>query len=256
MIVHLFPDKQEQQSRLIGISVVFTLGCASAFCLSVLSRLMFIPYPADESSRECSGALLTLAHWRWIFRFSACISAVGASVGWLLLPKAIRAKQAGSISRNTAAWKVIKRLDVVGVVLVMGALLLFSLALTSKSFSAQPDHERQVIVHPLPGATVHGWSSPHFIVPIILAALLFPSFCYWEARQDVRYAMLPVAIMKERKFLVVCFTGCVTPLSRLRAEVLIRFRQSLRGDVVLHDSYAFTKYCSRSSADRRQLILR
>jgi hypothetical protein len=58
-------------------------------------------------------------------------------VGWLLLPKAFRATQAGSTSRRTAAWKVIKRLDVVGVVLVMGALSLFNLALTGRSRSMQ-----------------------------------------------------------------------------------------------------------------------
>jgi hypothetical protein len=42
---------------------------------------------------------------------------------------------------------------------------------------------------------------------MVLAGLLFPSFCYWETRQDVRHAMLPVAIMKEPKFLAVCSVG-------------------------------------------------
>lgn len=37
---------------------------------------------------------------------------------------------------------------------------------------------------------------------MVFAASLFPSFCCWEARQDPRHAMLPLAIMKELKFLV------------------------------------------------------
>lgn len=69
-------------------------------------------------------------------------------------------------------------------------------------------HHQIPISYPFPsGATVYGWDSPRLIVPIVLAALLFPSFCWWEASQDERYAMLPVAIMKEPKFLVVCYAG-------------------------------------------------
>jgi hypothetical protein len=33
MIVKLFPDQQEQQTRLIGISVILALGAASGFFL-------------------------------------------------------------------------------------------------------------------------------------------------------------------------------------------------------------------------------
>jgi hypothetical protein len=54
-----------------------------------------------------------------------------------------------------------------------------------------------------------------FIIPIIFAAVLVPLFCWWEARQDPRYATLPVAIMKEPKFLVLCFTGCVVEFSHI-----------------------------------------
>ncbi|KAI5454811.1 hypothetical protein NCC49_003693 [Naganishia albida] len=171
MIVKLYPNRQEQQTRLIGISVILALGAASGFFL---------------------GALLSLAHWRWIFRFLACTSFAGATAGWLLLPKAPNLQHSTSTSRLTVIGNLLRRLDLFGVVLVMSALLLFNLALTS--------------------ATVYGWDSPRLIVPIVLAAFLFPSFCWWEASQDERYAMLPVAIMKEPKFLVVCYAGVCTEM--------------------------------------------
>lgn len=91
----------------------------------------------------------------------------------------------------------------------MGALLLLNLALISKSPSACTVRQTNLIELLLvpQDATVDGYQNARFIVPFVLGLLLFPSFCCWEANQEERYAMLPVAIMKEPKFLVVCYTG-------------------------------------------------
>ncbi|KAJ9099734.1 hypothetical protein QFC20_005612 [Naganishia adeliensis] len=143
MVVHMFPNKEEQRTRLIGCSVIWSFGTISGFIIAML--------------------------------------------GWLLMPRAVRARSPATSPGWKSAVEMLKRFDLVGVVLIMAALLLFSLALTS--------------------ATVYGWGSAKFIAPFTISLVLLPLFCRWEAMQDVRYAMVPVAIMKQPKFLVVCYTG-------------------------------------------------
>lgn len=148
----------------------------------------------------------------------ACVSAI---LGWLLMPRAVRARSPATSPGWKSAVEMLKRFDLVGVVLIMAALLLFSLALTSKfpSSFANDSHLKFSIL--FLGATVYGWGSAKFIAPFTISLVLLPLFCRWEAMQDVRYAMVPVAIMKQPKFLVVCYTGYVysppmLPWSRTR----------------------------------------
>ena len=39
----------------------------------------------------------------------------------------------------------------------------------------------------------YGWSSASFIVPLVLAALSFPGFFFWEAKISEDHAILPPA---------------------------------------------------------------
>lgn len=103
-----------------------------------------------------------------------------------------------------------KKFDLIGIGLLMSALLLFNLGLTSKhaiphSVADLPLLTRSCITSI--GTSIYGWKDAHFLAPFLISILLLPTFCIWELKRDVRYAMLPVAIMKQPKFLVVCFTG-------------------------------------------------
>lgn len=75
-----------------------------------------------------------MAGWRWIFRFLACITLACAVTGWLLFPSTSNralSPTAGSF-RHGKRLEFLRRLDFVGVVLIMACLLLFNLALTGK----------------------------------------------------------------------------------------------------------------------------
>lgn len=61
-----------------------------------------------------------------------------------------------------------QRLDLVGVVILAGVLICFNFALTQ--------------------APISGWSSPSFIVPFVLAFVLFPSFFFWGRSCLLMYA--------------------------------------------------------------------
>lgn len=78
------------------------------------------------------GGVLTLAHWRWIFRFLACMACASAAFGWILMPRAVRPRSNIQLPPRSIV-ELVKRFDLLGVVLIMAALLLFNLGLTSKS---------------------------------------------------------------------------------------------------------------------------
>jgi MFS family permease len=92
---------------------------------------------------------LSLAHWRWIFRFLACMACVSAVLGWLLMPRAVRARSPTTSRGCKSTLEMLKQFDFVGVILIMAALLLFSLALTSKFPSSLRNDLPSHIPHPL-----------------------------------------------------------------------------------------------------------
>lgn len=74
--------------------------------------------------------MLVLASWRWIFRFIAIITFTCGASSWLLLPlqRAIEAEP-----HIATPWtEKVRRLDLVGVGLIIASLLLLNLGLTSE----------------------------------------------------------------------------------------------------------------------------
>lgn len=74
---------------------------------------------------------------------------------------------------NTPTWR---RLDILGVILMMDALICFILALTE--------------------GPVEGWGSAAFIAPFILSFFLVIGFFTWEARIPPKTAVLPSSVWK------------------------------------------------------------
>ncbi len=85
----------------------------------------------QEHSR---GGLFELASWRWLFRFLAIVALLSAGLGFLMMPKAKTPKKESEFSK-------LERLDIVGVGLLTGCLLLFILGLTSQCFRLTVDQE-------------------------------------------------------------------------------------------------------------------
>jgi hypothetical protein len=77
------------------------------------------------------GGLFELASWKWLFRFMAILAFASAGVGALLLPWKMGKHVADS------QFSKMQRLDLVGVFLMTGSLLLFILGLTS-TYRAYP----------------------------------------------------------------------------------------------------------------------
>lgn len=74
---------------------------------------------------------------------------------------------------STPTWR---RLDILGVVLMMGALVCLVFALTE--------------------GPIEGWDSAGFIAPFILAFFLAVGFFIWEAKIPPRSAVLPSSVWK------------------------------------------------------------
>lgn len=95
-----------------------------------------------------------LANYRWFFRLMAIICITFTIATLLILPyTGSTYKQEGE---KTPRWK---RMDIIGVVVLMGALICFILALTQ--------------------GPIDGWGSASFIAPFVLAFPLGVGFFYW-----------------------------------------------------------------------------
>ncbi|KAK6909670.1 hypothetical protein I203_103691 [Kwoniella mangroviensis CBS 8507] len=110
--------------------------------------------------------------WRWHFRIIAALILPAALLAWYLIPNA-----AGSASSVHSKWK---RMDLVGVLLILAATLLLILGLTL-------------------GAS-HGFDRPAFYVPTVIACLLYPVFIFWERRRPAAYALIPSHTWKYQNF--------------------------------------------------------
>ncbi|BEJ16611.1 hypothetical protein CspHIS471_0600120 [Cutaneotrichosporon sp. HIS471] len=118
--------------------------------------------------------------WRWFFRITALLAIPVGIASLLLIPK--RASQEKEEHR-------LRRLDMPGVLVMLTAVLCLILALTL-------------------GAT-YGWKTPGFIAPLIISAIAFPSFFWWETRLDDTHAILPPSLWKVPNFAVFLAFGLV-----------------------------------------------
>ncbi|WOO83271.1 Drug resistance protein [Vanrija pseudolonga] len=144
MIIQMYPEPEEQAKKL-GL-----FGMSGAL--------------ANTIALVLAGAFVT-ASWRWYFRFIA-ILVIPFSVGaWFLMP---RTKAVAEDIKGSEKWK---RMDLVGVFIMIAMLVCFILAFTQ--------------------APLEGWNKPIFIAPIVISAVLLPVFLIWEHRMPHGYSLLP-----------------------------------------------------------------
>ncbi|KAL1410691.1 hypothetical protein Q8F55_001633 [Vanrija albida] len=144
MIVQMYPDPAEQ-GRKLGV-----FGTAGPL--------------ANTLALVLAGGLV-MASWRWYFRFIAILVIPFSALAWVLMPRT--AAVAGDVGQGEK-WR---RMDLGGVVLMLGTLVCFILALTQ--------------------GPLDGWSKPAFIAPIVISAALLPAFVVYEQRLPRGYSLLP-----------------------------------------------------------------
>ncbi|KAG2113223.1 major facilitator superfamily domain-containing protein [Suillus clintonianus] len=147
LLVKVFPDPLEQ-ARAVG----FFAGCGAVANMGgVLVGAIFVQW----------------ASYHWVFWFVTCVASPVALVCFFIIPSQI-GETVGSFDPEKAKWKT---LDLVGIVILTVAFILFIFAVTS-------------------GSTV-GWKSPMVLVLLIVSILMVVGFFYWETLLPVNEAAIP-----------------------------------------------------------------
>ncbi|OWZ65584.1 hypothetical protein AYX15_02930 [Cryptococcus neoformans] len=149
LTVHLFPEPAEQQAKLALLGLAGAIG-------NVLGLVL--------------AGVCMLASYKWFFRVIAIICIVFTIICVTILPFT------GSTytpDPNMPRWK---RLDFMGVGLMMSSLICFILALTQ--------------------GPIDGWGSASFIAPFILSFPLAIGFFFWESKIPAKSAVLPSSVWK------------------------------------------------------------
>lgn len=163
LIVHCFPKEQ--------LGLAFTLYGMSGAISNVTGTIVagfFEFIPNDHG--------VQMQSWRWFFRLLAVMILPMALLGFFWIPK--EEGEACAISQK----EKIKRLDLVGSLLMLSAIVLLTLGLTL-------------------GAS-YGFKTAKFLVPFLLSWALFPAFFVWEAKIPQSSALLPAKTWKIPNFAV------------------------------------------------------
>ncbi|OCF36546.1 efflux protein EncT [Kwoniella heveanensis CBS 569] len=149
LTVHMFPEPKEQQAKLALLGLAGAVG-------NVLGLVL--------------AGICMLANYRWFFRVLAIICVLFTVICIWLLPFT------GSTYQPDPAHPRWKRLDIIGVALMMGSLITFILSLTQ--------------------GPIDGWGSASFIAPFVLSFPLAFAFFFWESKIPPKSAVLPSSVWK------------------------------------------------------------
>lgn len=151
----------------------------------VRSLSVFVAQHSLTQTLIVSGLLIgaifvQFATWHWIFWFVTMVTVPIAVLALLLVPKIVRAQSEQDQP---------KRLDLVGVSMFTGALILFIFALTS--------------------GAADGWSSAQVLTTLILSIALIVVFLIYEARIDASHAALPPKVWFFPNFAILVGTALI-----------------------------------------------
>lgn len=143
----MYPESTEQAAKLALLGLAGGLGNVFGLVLA---------------------GLCMKASYHWFFRVIAILCILSTAVTIIILP------HTGSFSVSDGGMQRWKRMDVPGVVLIMGSLICFMLSLTQ--------------------GPIDGWRSASFIAPFVLSLPLGIGFFVWEANIPARTAILPSTV--------------------------------------------------------------
>ncbi|KIK37511.1 hypothetical protein CY34DRAFT_15658 [Suillus luteus UH-Slu-Lm8-n1] len=147
LLVKVFPDPLEQ-ARAVG----FFAGCGAVANMGgVLVGAFFVQW----------------ASYHWVFWFVSCVAFPVALICMFIVPSQI-GETADSLEPNKAKWKT---LDLVGIVILTVAFILFIFSVTS-------------------GSTA-GWKSSMVLVLLVISIFMVVGFFYWETLLPANEAAIP-----------------------------------------------------------------
>jgi MFS family permease len=120
-----------------------------------------------------SGAATDVFNWRASYYLLAIIFLFFSILGWFTVPKDPSDKQ-------PFTWETIKRFDVVGVLMTIGGIGMFSAALSLGEDAAQ------------------GWRTSYVLALLIIGAALMIGFVFWELH--IPNPLVPMWMWKDRNF--------------------------------------------------------
>ncbi|EGN97460.1 hypothetical protein SERLA73DRAFT_75140 [Serpula lacrymans var. lacrymans S7.3] len=156
LLVKVFPDPLEQ-ARAIGVFG----GCGA-----VANGAIFVEY----------------ASWHWVFWFVAIVALPVALGCIFVIPP-----QPKPLDHFESQGSKFKRLDIVGVVMLTIALILFVFAVTSGS--------------------ANGWGTAMVLAPLVISILLIGGFIYWETLLPANKAAIPPRTWFYKNFSVLFATA-------------------------------------------------
>jgi MFS family permease len=132
-----------------------------------------------------SGVATQLFNWRASYYLLAIIFLFFSILGWFTVPRDPSDKQPFN-------WETIKRFDIVGVVMTIGGIGMFSAALSLGEDAAQ------------------GWRTGYVLALLIIGAALMIAFVFWELY--IPNPLVPMWMWKDRDFalsLAILMFGCL-----------------------------------------------
>ncbi|KAL1584668.1 hypothetical protein WHR41_06937 [Cladosporium halotolerans] len=120
-----------------------------------------------------SGVATNLFNWRASYYFLAILFLFFSILGWFTVPRDPSAKQPFN-------WETVKRFDIVGVLMTIGGIGMFSAALSLGEDAAQ------------------GWRTGYVLALLIVGAALMVAFVFWELR--LTHPLVPMWMWKDRNF--------------------------------------------------------
>jgi MFS family permease len=120
-----------------------------------------------------SGVATNLFNWRASYYFLAILFLFFSILGWFTVPRDPSDKQ-------PVNWETLKRFDVVGVLMTIGGIGMFSAALSLGEDAAQ------------------GWKTGYVLALLIIGAALMVGFVFWELW--IPHPLVPMWMWKDRNF--------------------------------------------------------
>ncbi|OAL44211.1 TRI12-domain-containing protein [Pyrenochaeta sp. DS3sAY3a] len=183
-------------NQLIGANVLIGLAAASQLSFTyvlgelvpikdrfaVFCGLFIISFPVAGLGPYLSR--LFIAHtgpgWRWNYYFSIIINGI-ATILWFLCyhPPAFE-----HLHKNRSKWQELKDIDITGIILFTGGLLLFLMGLSW-------------------GGQLYEWSSAHVIATMVVGFIMLVAFVLWELYAPLSRPLVPMHLFKSWDFNVI-----------------------------------------------------
>ncbi|KAI1255003.1 hypothetical protein MGN70_003066 [Eutypa lata] len=122
------------------------------------------------------GVIVQNTTWRWVFYINLPIGGLSLVLLWMFLRV--------NWDRETAVWEKLKRIDIIGNILLIGSTVSVLIALTW-------------------AGAIHPWSSPMVIIPLVFGILGLLAFGWFEGSKLASEPVMPLRLFANRTSAVI-----------------------------------------------------